>query len=86
MIEDWKSPIVFSVVYCPPKYNNKVNHYKQLFNSLEPRFLADGDYNAKHIRWGSRLCIPKGRELLHMVDVLGLMLYQLNSLSIGQLI
>lgn len=28
------------------------------------RFVIRGDYNAKHIRWGSRLITPKGRALL----------------------
>ncbi|GBP77919.1 Probable RNA-directed DNA polymerase from transposon BS [Eumeta japonica] len=28
------------------------------------RFIAAGDYNAKHTFWGSRLTLPRGRELL----------------------
>lgn len=39
---------------------------------LDPHFLAGGDVNAKHVQWGSRLITPKGRELLHVTNVLNL--------------
>ena len=37
--------------------------YEEFFNTLGDRFLACGDYNAKHTYWGSRLMNPKGRQL-----------------------
>ena len=35
----------------------------EYFETLGPRFIAGGDYNAKHPRWGSRLTTTRGREL-----------------------
>ena len=61
-------PLSLSAVYCPP---NKplteallLNH----FQSLGPRFVSGGDYNAKHPRWGSRLANPRGRLLNHILN------------------
>jgi len=33
------------------------------YNSLGDRFVAGGDFNAKHTHSGSRLVTPKGRQL-----------------------
>jgi len=35
----------------------------EFFNTLGDRFIAAGDYNAKHTHWGSRLMTPKGKQL-----------------------
>ena len=35
----------------------------EYFETLGRRFIAGGDYNAKHPRWGSRRTTTKGREL-----------------------
>lgn len=40
------------------------------------RFIAAGDYNAKHENWGSRIILHEGRELKRAIDEL-----QLNVLS-----
>lgn len=56
--------IKLSAIYCPPKHNNKKEHYGQFFRTLGARFIAGGDYNAKNVQWGSRLTTTKGRELL----------------------
>jgi len=34
---------------------------------LGDRFIAAGDYNAKHTHWGSRLVTPKGRQLYNAI-------------------
>jgi hypothetical protein len=39
-------------------------HYETFFRTLGNTFIAGGDYNSKHIYWGSRLSTTKGRELL----------------------
>lgn len=36
------------------------------------RFIAAGDYNAKHMLWGSRITLTKGRELLKSIKLLKL--------------
>jgi hypothetical protein len=33
-----------------------------------PRFIAGGDYSAKHTDWGSRLITPRGREVLKTLE------------------
>lgn len=43
------------------------------------RFLVAGDFNAKHIYWGSRLIQPKGRNLLSAMESL-----ELNYISVGE--
>jgi hypothetical protein len=50
------------VVYCPPCYNLKRNHFESFFQTLGTKFIAGGDYNSKHTFWGSRFT-TKGREL-----------------------
>jgi hypothetical protein len=57
-------PMNISGIYCPPRHNISTNDYKTLFQSLGPRFLIGGDWNAKHTPWGARLFTPKGRNLL----------------------
>jgi len=62
-------PINISAVYCPPKFNNKKDQYLDLLKSLGNRYLAGGDYNAKHITWGSRLTTAKGRQLYEAIRI-----------------
>ena len=42
-------------------------HLCSFFQSLGPRFLVGGDWNAKHTAWGARLITPKGRTLLFII-------------------
>ena len=55
--------ITVAAVYCPPRHNLKQEHFEEFFQTLGPKFLAGGDYNNKHINWGSRLTTTKVREL-----------------------
>lgn len=51
-------------------------------NSLihwEKRFIAGGDYNAKHEYWRSKITLHKGRELKRAMDEL-----KLNITSTGE--
>lgn len=66
-IEDWNGPITISAIYCPPRHNINKRQYKDYFDTLGKRFLAGGDYNAKHQMWGSRIINPKGRELYKLI-------------------
>lgn len=56
--------LTISAIYCPPKHNNKQQHFNDFFSTLGNRFIAGGDYNAKHTTWGSRITSSKGNELL----------------------
>lgn len=68
VVLDWTSEITISALYCPPKHKVKQTHFEEYFNSLGSRFIAGGDYNAKHTFWGSRLILPRGRELLKCIQ------------------
>ena len=68
VIEDWIGPLTLAAVYCPPKHNIKGEQFQRFFATLGQRFLAGGDYNAKHPQWGSRLTTPRGRELLKAIQ------------------
>lgn len=63
-IEDDLGALTLSAIYCPPKHPDKEEYYTDFFNSLGKRFIAGGDYNARHPLWGSRVTTPKGRELV----------------------
>lgn len=60
--------ITISAVYCPPRFNLTKDTFDALFSSFGPLFVAGGDYNAKHIQWGSRITNPRGRALLSSIQ------------------
>lgn len=64
VIEDLQGPLVISAVYSPPRHSPKQADYEELFNKYGRRFVAGGDYNAKHTNWAARTTTTKGRELL----------------------
>lgn len=64
VVEDWNGPITISAIYCPPKHTIKNEIFEQFFNTLGNKFIAGGDYNAKHTQWGCRLVTTRGRELM----------------------
>lgn len=68
IVEDWTGPLTISALYCPPKHAIKKELFQQFFDTLGNRFIAGGDYNAKHPQWGSRLATTKGRELLKAME------------------
>lgn len=72
VVEDLMGDLTISAAYCPPKHNNKEIQYTEYFETLGKRFIAGGDYNAKHVHWGSRLITTKGRELLKSIEAGGL--------------
>jgi hypothetical protein len=62
-IEDWNGSLTISAIYCPPRHAIKKEQYNEFINTLGNRFLAGGDFSAKHQYWGSTLTTLKGREL-----------------------
>jgi hypothetical protein len=58
-VEDSIGPLTISAVYLPPKFNVKQEHLEELYNTLGKRFIAGGDYNAKHTVWASQKVSPK---------------------------
>ena len=57
-----------SAVYCPPRHSIAKENFDSLFDALGNRFLAGGDYNAKHTQWGSRLITVRGKNLLNSIN------------------
>jgi len=72
-VADWVGPLNIAAIYCPPKHTIKTEQFQHFYASLGHRFLAGGDYNAKHTYWGSRLIAPRGRELLKAIQTENLM-------------
>ncbi|KAI5722491.1 hypothetical protein M8J76_009172 [Diaphorina citri] len=57
--------ITVSSVYCPPGHAIHTPDFNNLFSTFGTRFIAGGDWNAKHTFWGSRLISPRGRALFN---------------------
>jgi len=47
-LETWYGCITISAVYSPPKHIIKSEQYTKVLENLGSRFIAAGDYNAKH--------------------------------------
>lgn len=67
-LEEWSGKCIISAVYCPPKHAIKKQQFIDYFSRLGNKFLAGGDYNAKHVQWGSRLSSPKGKQLYEAIE------------------
>ena len=52
----------------PPRHSIAKENLDSLFDTLGNRFIAGGDYNAKHIQWGSRLVTARGKNLLKSIS------------------
>lgn len=61
-VESLPLSLNISAVYCPPRFS-MTTEYKNFLSTLGPRYLAGGDWNAKHTYWGSRLITTRGRHL-----------------------
>lgn len=79
VIQEHSSELTLSSIYCPPKHNNKTKDFEHFFQTLGNTFLVGGDFNSKHVQWGSRLTNVKGRELIATMKR-----NNLNYLSTGQ--
>lgn len=66
-----KQKINVGVVYCSPSYSIKRDTFKPLLLELGDRFILGGDFNAKHIDWGSRITLTRGKELRFALRDLG---------------
>jgi hypothetical protein len=67
-VEDSVGHLTITAVYLPPKHTVCKAQLEDFYNTLGPRFIAGGDYNAKHTDWGSRLITPRGREVLKTLE------------------
>jgi hypothetical protein len=65
-VQDSVGILTISAVYLSPKYTANQEQLKDFYNTLGRRFIAGGDYNAKHTDLASRRITPRGREVLTM--------------------
>lgn len=68
MVYDKQGSLILSAVYCPPKHKLKDHHFTEYFRTLGHRFVCGGDWNAKNTHWGSRLTLPRGKEMKQSLD------------------
>lgn len=69
-INDGNNDLTISAIYCPPRHKVDDKMFIKFFQTLGSRFIAGGDYNAKHTFWGSRLITTKGRELFKSANTI----------------
>lgn len=67
-IQEKVTTLNISSVYCPPKYNIKKDEFLKFFRTLGNRFMAGGDFNAKHRDWGSRITRTDGRQMMAAIQ------------------
>jgi hypothetical protein len=67
-VEDSIGLLTISSVYLPLKYSVKQGQLEDFYNNLGRRFIPGGDYNTKHIDWGSRFITPRGCEVLKTIE------------------
>jgi hypothetical protein len=67
-VEDFVGHLTIAAVYLLPKHMVCKAQLEDFYNTLGPRFIAGGDYNAKHTDWGSRIITPRGREVLKILE------------------
>lgn len=68
-----------SAIYCPPRHTISETKFTEYFSTLGGKFVAGGDWNAKHTYWGSRLTTTRGRQLKLCLDE-----NNLNCISSGE--
>ena len=66
-IEDWHGPITTSAVYYPPRHCISKEVFDNVLEDLSNRFIAGGDYNAKHMQWCTRIITVRGKNLLKCI-------------------
>lgn len=65
------TPITVSAVYCPPLPKISQLQLDQFLFSLGRNFIAGGDFNAKHLLWGSRVENSRGRLFYNSIHTNG---------------
>ncbi|GBP92633.1 RNA-directed DNA polymerase from mobile element jockey [Eumeta japonica] len=78
-VEDRSGFLNLSAIYCPPRHTIKEEMFSDFFKTLGNRFIAGGDWNAKHSHWGSRITVTRGKELKKSIDA-----NHLRSMSTGE--
>lgn len=67
LLENGSSIAIYSV-YFPPRFSISCSMYEHFFGQIGSKFIVGGDFNAKHVWWGSRLNNPKGKQLYECIN------------------
>nr|P21328.1 RecName: Full=RNA-directed DNA polymerase from mobile element jockey; AltName: Full=Reverse transcriptase [Drosophila melanogaster]AAA28675.1 ORF2, reverse transcriptase (put.); putative [Drosophila melanogaster] len=59
--------VTVAAVYLPPAERWIVDDFKSMFAALGNKFIAGGDYNAKHAWWGNPRSCPRGKMLQEVI-------------------
>lgn len=70
-VNSTKQNINIGAIYCSPSYTIKLDAFKSILLDLGDRFILGGDFNAKHLDWGSRVTRPRGTELRQAIREMG---------------
>lgn len=65
-----RTKIIIATIYSPPKHNISEAEYIDIFTYLGDKWICGGDYNFKHLLWGSRLNTAKGKTLYSVINTL----------------
>ena len=66
-IQDGYDRFIASAIYCRPGASITSQRFQSLLDTFGQRFIAMGDFNAKHTHWGSRLCTTRGKQLYDVI-------------------
>ena len=66
-----KQKINIASIYCSPTCRLKKENFTPILIELGDRFILGGDFNAKHLDWGSRVTLIRGKELRKAIKELG---------------
>jgi len=50
-VQSGNGNLTIAAVYCPPRFTISQGQFMDFYNLLGDRFIAAGDYNAKHTHW-----------------------------------
>lgn len=70
-VKSTKQILNIGALYCSPNCSIKRDSFKSMLSELGDRFIIGGDFNAKHLDWGSRLTLTRGKELREAIKELG---------------
>lgn len=63
VVHTMQAPITIASIYCPPGKRLTEDNLNHIFNVIGNRFIIGGDFNAKHLHWGSRMTTERGKIL-----------------------
>lgn len=66
-----KQALTVGAAYCTPNLRIHKESFQCLLSEMGDRFIIGGDFNAKHLDWGSRITLTRGKILREVIRDLG---------------